>query len=183
MPLVVSNSICIMMSELMKWELNGVFRFDGDVRKMWNFLLWYLFFMENKNMTTGRNILMYEGVSKSFRTGRLERELKMTQLSATRCSFIAILWASLVSFVTITLCVASRRVFVFFFFFFFYFMRWASVRCGSSNFNWEFMSNYNFYGGAVTTQQHNPQPGGPVDYSSSDPYPLTCLAWVTLPGA
>jgi hypothetical protein len=28
----------------------------------------------------------YEGVSKSFRTGRLERELKTIQLFATRCS-------------------------------------------------------------------------------------------------
>jgi hypothetical protein len=37
-------------------------------------------------------------VSKSFRTGRLERELQMVQLSATRCSCIAILWVSLVSF-------------------------------------------------------------------------------------
>jgi hypothetical protein len=34
--------------------------------------------------------LEYEGVSKSFRTGRLERELQMVQLSATRCSCIAI---------------------------------------------------------------------------------------------
>jgi len=33
----------------------------------------------------------YEGVSKIFRTGRLERELKMEQLSATMCSYIAIL--------------------------------------------------------------------------------------------
>jgi hypothetical protein len=31
----------------------------------------------------------YEGVSKNFRTGRLERELKMVQLSDTRCSCIA----------------------------------------------------------------------------------------------
>jgi hypothetical protein len=54
----------------------------------------------------------YEGVSKSFQSGRLERELQMVQLSATRCSFIAILWVSLVSFVAITLCVASQRVFV-----------------------------------------------------------------------
>jgi len=37
----------------------------------------------------------YEGVSKSFRTGRPERELQMVQLSATRCSCIAILWVSL----------------------------------------------------------------------------------------
>jgi hypothetical protein len=33
----------------------------------------------------------YEGVSKSFRTGRLKRELQMVQLSATRYSCIAIL--------------------------------------------------------------------------------------------
>jgi hypothetical protein len=35
----------------------------------------------------------------------------MIQLSATRCSCIAILWVSLVSFAAITLCVASQRVF------------------------------------------------------------------------
>jgi hypothetical protein len=35
---------------------------------------------------------IYEGVSKSFRTGRLERELQMVQLSAIKCSCIAILW-------------------------------------------------------------------------------------------
>jgi hypothetical protein len=55
----------------------------------------------------------YEGVSKSFRTGRLERELQMVQLSATRCSCIAILWATLVNFAAITICVASQRVFIF----------------------------------------------------------------------
>jgi hypothetical protein len=58
------------------------------------------------------NVRMYEGVSKSFRTGRLEREQQMVQLSATRCSFIAILWVSLVSFAAITLCVASHLVFI-----------------------------------------------------------------------
>jgi hypothetical protein len=36
-------------------------------------------------------LLAYEGVSKSFGTGRLERELQMVQLSATMCSCIAIL--------------------------------------------------------------------------------------------
>jgi hypothetical protein len=56
---------------------------------------------------------LYKGVTKSFRTGRLERELQMVQLSATRCSCIAILWVSLVGFAAITLCVASQRVFVF----------------------------------------------------------------------
>jgi hypothetical protein len=34
---------------------------------------------------------IYEGVSKNFRTGRLERELQMVQLFATRCSCIAVL--------------------------------------------------------------------------------------------
>jgi hypothetical protein len=54
----------------------------------------------------------YEGVSKSFRTGHLERELQtqMVLLSATWCSCIAILWVSLVSFAAITLCVAPQRV-------------------------------------------------------------------------
>jgi hypothetical protein len=47
---------------------------------------------------------IYKGVSKSFRTGRLERELQTVQL--------AILWVSLVSFVAVTLCIASQCVFV-----------------------------------------------------------------------
>jgi hypothetical protein len=55
---------------------------------------------------------MYEGVSKSFRTDRLEPELQVVQLSATRCSCIAILWVSLVSFAAITLYVASQRAFI-----------------------------------------------------------------------
>jgi hypothetical protein len=42
----------------------------------------------------------------------------MAQLSATRCSCIAILWVSLVSFATITLYAASQRVFIFVFDFF-----------------------------------------------------------------
>jgi hypothetical protein len=36
-------------------------------------------------------VCVYEGVSKSFRTGLLERELQMIQLSANRYSCIAIL--------------------------------------------------------------------------------------------
>jgi len=51
---------------------------------------------------------IYEGVSESFRTGLLERELQMVQLSATKYSCIAIWWVSLVSCTTLTLCVASR---------------------------------------------------------------------------
>jgi hypothetical protein len=65
-----------------------------------------------KFYTTGT----YEGVSKSIRTGRLEGELRVVQLSATRCSIIAILWVSLVSFAAITLCVASQWVFIFVYF-------------------------------------------------------------------
>jgi hypothetical protein len=38
--------------------------------------------------------------------------VQMVQLSATRCNCIGILWVSLVSFVSITLCVASQRVFI-----------------------------------------------------------------------
>jgi hypothetical protein len=52
---------------------------------------------------------IYEGLSKSFRTGRLEREMRMVQLSATTRSSIASLWVSLVSFTAITLCVKSRE--------------------------------------------------------------------------
>jgi hypothetical protein len=44
-------------------------------------------------MNLGANIkllkiipILHEGVSKSFRTGRLKPELQMIQLSATRCS-------------------------------------------------------------------------------------------------
>jgi hypothetical protein len=54
----------------------------------------------------------FEGVTKSLRTGRLDRELQMVQLSATRCNFNAIMWVSLVSFAAITLCVDSQRVFI-----------------------------------------------------------------------
>jgi hypothetical protein len=53
---------------------------------------------------------LYECVSKSFRTGSPERELQMVQLFATKCSCIAILLVSLVSFAAIILCAASQRV-------------------------------------------------------------------------
>jgi len=52
----------------------------------------------------------YEGVSKIFRTGRLEWRLQIVQLSATRCSCIAILWVSLIRFAAITLYVTFQRV-------------------------------------------------------------------------
>jgi hypothetical protein len=44
-----------------------------------------------KKIINFSHYFIYEGVSKSFRTGRLERELQMVQLSATRCDCIAIL--------------------------------------------------------------------------------------------
>jgi hypothetical protein len=47
-----------------------------------------------------------------FGTGHPEKELQMVQFSATRCSCIAILGVSLVSFATITFCIASQLVFI-----------------------------------------------------------------------
>jgi hypothetical protein len=48
---------------------------------------------ENTGLELNRThqLLVYKGVSKSFQTGRLVRELQMVQLSATRCSCITIL--------------------------------------------------------------------------------------------
>jgi hypothetical protein len=54
----------------------------------------------------------YESKSRSFRIASLERELQIVQLSATRCSCIAILWVSLVSFAATTLYVASQREYI-----------------------------------------------------------------------
>jgi hypothetical protein len=56
--------------------------------------------------------LFYEGVTKSFRTGSLERKLQILHLSATRCSCITILWVSLASFAAISLYIASQRMFI-----------------------------------------------------------------------
>jgi hypothetical protein len=55
------------------------------------------------------NINAYEVATQSFRTGRLERELQMVQLSDTKYSCVAVLW---VSFDSITLCVASQQAFI-----------------------------------------------------------------------
>jgi len=55
--------------------------------------------------------LNLRGLIQNFRTGRLDLELQMVHLSAVRCSCIAILWVSLVSFAAVTLCVASQRVY------------------------------------------------------------------------
>jgi len=54
----------------------------------------------------------YESVFKSFWIGLLDRELQVVRLSATRCSYIAILWVSLVSFAAIIpLCYFSTSVY------------------------------------------------------------------------
>jgi hypothetical protein len=81
---------------------------------MWQLITKCLYFMWDVfDSSAGRQSKdNYETVSRSFRTGRLERELQMVQLSATMCSCIATLWVSLVSFASITLCVASQRVFI-----------------------------------------------------------------------
>jgi len=57
-----------------------------------------------------RWLIQYEGVYKSFRTGGLELGPQTLQFCAIRCSCIAILSVSLVSFVAITLYVASQRM-------------------------------------------------------------------------
>jgi hypothetical protein len=68
--------------------------------------------MVTYHSTTHTHTHTHEGVSESSRPGRLERELQMIQLSATRCNCIVILWVSLVNFAAITLCVASEQVFI-----------------------------------------------------------------------
>jgi hypothetical protein len=68
--------------------------------------------MKIKHQSQKKQMENDEGVSRSFQTGHLERELQLVQLSATRRSCIAIFWVSLVSFAAITLYVASKRVFI-----------------------------------------------------------------------
>jgi hypothetical protein len=63
----------------------------------------------NNVFTTTR--VEYEGVSKSFRTDRLERELQIIRLSATRCSCIAILSQSSEFFRHNPLCCFSTSVY------------------------------------------------------------------------
>jgi hypothetical protein len=60
----IYSSECTLYSEFLAYECNKYNPFSDD---------------------------MYEGVSKSFRIGRLERQLQMVQLFASRCGFIAIL--------------------------------------------------------------------------------------------
>jgi hypothetical protein len=80
------------------------------ISTLYSFVL--LFTINDEHTAIWEMVVTCDCVSRNFRTGRLKQELQMVQLSANRCSCIAILWASLVSFVAITLCVASRRVFI-----------------------------------------------------------------------
>jgi hypothetical protein len=84
--------------------------FDCVYQVLFSFGLSYQYFIFTFNLDTVQ--LRVQCVSKSFRTGRLDRELQMAKLFATRCSCIAILWVSLVSYAIMTLCVASLRVYI-----------------------------------------------------------------------
>jgi hypothetical protein len=46
---------------------------------------------DDKDMAMHRKDKTYEDISKRSRTGRLERELQVVELSATRCSYVTIL--------------------------------------------------------------------------------------------
>jgi hypothetical protein len=87
------------------------FSFILPLKSSWNWIL-ILKIVNYFVSTAATSNERYEGVSKSFRTGLLEWEPQMVQLSATRCSCIVILWVSLVSFGAIILGVASQRVFI-----------------------------------------------------------------------
>jgi hypothetical protein len=95
----------------------------ADVTNAWNynstppyvFMVWCLvkYTIRLHVMVLSETSVYMRSVSKSFRTGRLEPEQQMIQLSTSRCSCTAILWVSLVSFASITLCFAPQRDFIF----------------------------------------------------------------------
>jgi len=87
------------------FEHNSSAFYENSSARCWSFRISFL-----TVMNISFNYIKYKGVSRSFRTGRLERELQMVELCATTCSCIAISWVSLVSFAAITLCVASQRI-------------------------------------------------------------------------
>jgi hypothetical protein len=93
-----------------------------------------------RDLRNPRKKRVYEGVSKSFRNGRLERELQMVQLYATRYSCIAILWVSIVSFAAITLFVASQRVFIILF---------ISLRLSPETFGYTLVCMYRWVEGSM----------------------------------
>jgi hypothetical protein len=102
--LSLSNSVTFLCFMCTLWE--------GGIMTVWCYVMWpNIVTVDLVRVRAGDSIVdWYEGVSKSFWAGCLEWELQMVQLSATRCSCIAILWVSLVSLATITLCVTSQRV-------------------------------------------------------------------------
>jgi hypothetical protein len=104
-------------------------KFSSDIRSLWvcadtfptlpgyfsNQMIFLLYLSTVASVTNSFEPdcpYIYESLSKNFWTGLLERELQMVQPSATRCSCIAVLWVSLVSFAAITLCIVSQRVFI-----------------------------------------------------------------------
>jgi hypothetical protein len=115
------------LSNCLRWGSWGLmFRGGGEAYKLWNSSLYslvqpsstssllvildiWIFILTFWGLRCKLRRLFHtcEGVSKSFRTCRLQRELQMVQLFATRCSCIAILWVSLVNFAAITFCIAS----------------------------------------------------------------------------
>jgi hypothetical protein len=86
-----------------------------------HFLLWRQFMYSLGVMSEP-----IRGCIQKIRTGLLERELQIVQLSATSCNCIAILWVSVVSFAAVTLCVPSHQVFIVVYFVI------HSVLCGQS---------------------------------------------------
>jgi hypothetical protein len=77
------------------WSLT--LREKQTLRLFENRVLWRIFGTKREEVAGGWRRLhneelhnIYEGVSKSFRIGHLERGLQMVQLSAIRCSYIAI---------------------------------------------------------------------------------------------
>jgi hypothetical protein len=91
----------------------------------------------------------------------------MLQLSATKCSCIAILLVSLVSFATITFCVASQRVFIIVVAYFFMTQSgnfWIHTHLSSS--------------AAMTHEEYVTPTGGPV---SNGTHVTVALSWTCAP--
>jgi hypothetical protein len=110
--MVAGHQMEHIMNSHREWEK----RFELLFTMTWISFLYGHYFRTNKFMSSLTSfvitLFIYEGVPKSFQTGRLEQEMQMVQLPATRCTCIAILWVSLVSFAAITLCVVSQLVFI-----------------------------------------------------------------------
>jgi hypothetical protein len=120
-PVLVAYAVNIMMSEGVSLEPYLATLLLGVVKLLFEIAAGFIqnrqvSYKKNDSFEHRGNIsgTLYEGISKSFRTGRLERELQTVQPSATSCTCIAILLVSLVSFAAtilyvecILLCVLS----------------------------------------------------------------------------